>query len=79
MCGKGYVELDTPELCIVFVQQIPKEVKDTDFRYEDLFHDSLTKPAAITKLFSSLLEMRQDSSASNTGPSHSHGEGNDRS
>ena len=69
-CVMGCLELDTPEHCIVCVQLTPEEAQDKDIQYEDLFSNSVIKQAAITKLFSSLLERREDASASKTGPSH---------
>ena len=79
MCVMGCLELDTPEHCIVCVQLNPKEAQSTDIVYEDLFSNSVTKQAAVTKFFSSLLEKREDASALDTGPSLHPAEGNDSS
>ena len=67
-CVMGCPELDTPEHCIECVKLNPKEAQDIN--YEDLFSESFEKQVAITKLFSSLLERREDASALHTGPSH---------
>ena len=77
MCIMGCLELDTPEHCIVCVKLTPIEQQNKDILYEDLFSDSTLKQAAITKLFSSLLERREDASASQAGPSQCPGEGKD--
>ena len=73
MCVMGCLELDTPEHCIVCVKVTALEAQDKVIHYNDLFSDSILKQATITKLFSSLLERREDANSKDVGPSNCSG------
>ena len=79
MCVMGCAELDTPEHCLKCEKLSHDETQDTDIVYNDIFSETLSKQAAVTKLFTTLLERREDASSSPTGLSQSLMEGNDSS
>ena len=79
MCPMGCAELDTPEHCLKCDKIYPKESRDLNIQYEDIFSDSVYRQADVTKLFATLLEKREDASATDTGPSLHPAEGDDSS
>ena len=79
MCVMGCIELDTPQHCMNFPQLHHEEAHEKYIIYEDLFSDIISKQAAVTKLFSTLLERREDASSSYIGPSRSLLQGDDSS
>ena len=66
MCGK---EDDTQDHCIKCEVTYPLNTRDFDIMYSDIYSEDIIKQAAVTKLFSTLLQRREDASASTTGPS----------
>ena len=65
----GCQELDTQEHILLCEKLYPVVRRDTSKSYDDIFSDNVDKQAAIAQLFLTLLEMREDASASTTGPS----------
>ena len=66
---EGCDEIDTQEHCL----RCPKTFSSINshnyhIEYHDIFSEDLLKQVAVTKLFASLLEKREDASASTTGP-----------
>ena len=59
MCVMGFAELDTPQHCLECDKVLNYETQDTDIVYNDIFSESLSKQAAATKLFATLLERRE--------------------
>ena len=74
----GCKEDDTPEHCLVCKKLKLEENNVQDILYEDIFSDNLSKQVAVVQLISSLLEKREDASAS-TGPGCSPQEGSNNS
>ena len=68
MCPVGCKKLDTPEHCINCKIIVKGESYVENIPYEDIFSDNVYKQAAVVKLISSLLERREDTSSSSTGP-----------
>ena len=68
----------TPEHCLDCTQLKLEETNAQGIIYEDIFSDNLSKQVAILQLISSLLEKREDASAS-TGPGCSPQEGSNNS
>ena len=66
MCGK---EEDTQDHCLKCEITYPLDTRDSDIMYSDIYSEDILKQAAVTKLFSTLLQRREDASASTTGPS----------
>ena len=69
MCPMRCLELDTPEHCLTCDPIYPKETRNYNIKYEDIFSETVSKQSDVTKLFASLLEKREDASALDTGPS----------
>ena len=65
-CGK---EEDSQEHCLKCDTIYPPSMRKSDIQYSDIFHYDVTKQAAVAQLFASLIERREDASASLTGPS----------
>ena len=78
LCPMGCKEEDTPEHCLDCTQLKLEETNVQDLLYEDIFSDNLSKQVAVVQLISSLLEKREDASAS-TGPGCSPQEGSNNS
>ena len=74
----GCKEDDTPEHCLVCTKLKLEENNVQDILYEDIFSDNLSKHVAVVQLISSLLEKREDASAS-TGHGCSPQEGSNNS
>ena len=53
-------------------QVYPVNLRDSNISYMDIFSDNIDKHAAVAKLFVTLLERREDTSASTTGASCCH-------
>ena len=66
MCGKYE---DSQEHCFECEDTYLSGIRDDNILYSDIFSDDVEKQAAVTKLFSTLLQRREDASASTTGPS----------
>ena len=65
----GCNELDTQEHCLSCSKLWFDENTQTNtMKYEDIFSEDLLKQVAITQLYASLLERREDASAVTTGP-----------
>ena len=62
---QGCYEVDTQEHCLVCEKNISTS---NTIKYEDIFSDTIEKQVAVTKLFASLLERREDASAYTAGP-----------
>ena len=71
MCPMGCITEDTPEHILVCDHLKSEETRNPDIQYEHIFSDNVVEQAAITKLFVTLLERREDASILKTGPSHS--------
>ena len=65
----GCEELDTQEHCILCEKAYPNSLRNPDIVYNDIFSDDSAKQSAVVKLFSNLLERREETSFLNTGPS----------
>ena len=65
-CGK---EVDSQEHCLKCEVTYPPSIRNNEIEYSDIFSNDVSKQAAVTQLFSSLIERREDASASTTGPS----------
>ena len=80
LCVMGCQVPDTPQHCMSCRQLKLGEAHDKtheeNLAYEHLFSDVLSQQVAVTKMFSTLLERREDAS-SLTGPSHSPIQGHD--
>ena len=61
-------ELDTQEHLIECEQNYPITTRTHHLPYHDIFSSDITKQAAVTKLFASLLEKREVASAHSAGP-----------
>ena len=70
MCPLGCDELDTPEHCLVCRKLTHGESHLENTSYNDIFSQSVVRQAAVVQLIVSLLERREDASASETGPSN---------
>ena len=66
MCGK---EEDSQDHCMTCEVTYPEGTRDSNILYSDIFSEDIEKQTAVTKLFSALLQRREDASASTTGPS----------
>ena len=66
MCGEYE---DSQEYCFECEDTYLSGIRDDNILYSDIFSDDVEKQAAVTKLFSTLLQRREDASASTTGPS----------
>ena len=67
----GCIERDTQEHCLKCEKNSTTVTENIDIQYDDIFSSDITKQVAITKMFTSLLERREDASASTTaGPDH---------
>ena len=65
----GCNEIDTQEHCLQCAKLWSSSNTVTNhIQYHDIFSEDLTKQVAVTKLFVSLLEKREDASAHTTGP-----------
>ena len=66
----GYNEMDTQEHCLQCDKLwSPSNTISNHIQYHhDIFSEDLTKQVAVTKMFASLLEKREDVSACTTGP-----------
>ena len=62
---QGCYEVDTQERCLVCEKNI---LTSNTIKYEGIFSDTIEKQVAVTKLFASLLERREDASAYTAGP-----------
>ena len=78
-CPLGCDELDTPEHCLVCRKLTHGESHLENTSYNDIFSQSVVRQAAVVQLIVSLLERREDASASSTGPSCSPAEDNNSS
>ena len=66
---EGCNEIDTQEHCLKCEKTIPTSNTYGDhIQYHDIYSEELAKQVAVTRLFSSLLEKREDASALTTGP-----------
>ena len=72
LCPKGCKEIDTQEHILQCEKVYPLLTRDTSISYNDIFSDNIDTQAAIVQLFATLLERREDTSASTTGPSCCH-------
>ena len=70
MCPLGCPVADTQEHAMLCEPIYPFISRDTNIFYNDIFSDDIMKQAAITKLYSTLLERREDASALKIGPSN---------
>ena len=61
-CPMGCSEADTQEHALICDTLHPVNSRDTKIAYEDIFSADITRQAAVTKLFSTLLERREDAS-----------------
>ena len=67
----GCIERDTQEHCLKCEQVSTTKTHIFDVQYEDIFSSDITKQVAVTKMFTSLLERREDANASQpVGPDH---------
>ena len=66
MCGKHE---DTQEHVLECEDTYKTGITDNNIVYNDIFSDNIEKQAAVTKLYSTLLQRREDASAFTTGPS----------
>ena len=66
MCGK---EDDSQEHCLECEDTYPEGTRDKTISYSDIYSEDVQKQTAVTKLFATLLQRREDASASTTGPS----------
>ena len=65
----GCNDSDTQEHCLQCAKLwSPSNTVNNHIQYHDIFSEDLTKQVAVTKLFVSLLEKREDASAHTTGP-----------
>ena len=65
-CGK---EEDSQEHCMKCESIYPTSIRNDQIEDSDIFNDDVLKQAAVTQLIASLIERREDASASDTGPS----------
>ena len=77
ICRLGCESEDTPEHILVCDKLNHEKSRFQDIHYKEIFSDNVARHAAVTKLFVTLLERRED--ALETGPSHCPGEGRDSS
>ena len=66
MCGK---EDDSQEHCLKCEDTYPEGTRDETISYSDIYSEDVHKQTAVTKLFATLLQRREDASVSTTGPS----------
>ena len=66
VCGKEDDTQDHFNKCEI---TYPLDTRDFDIMNSEIYSDDISKPAAVTKLFSTLLQRREDASTSTTGPS----------
>ena len=71
MCPMPGCESEDPQEHILQCLKLTtNKAHDEDINDGDLFSSELTRQAAVTKLFASLLERREDAIASPVGPNH---------
>ena len=68
-----------PKHCMKCEVINPKSTRNNHIEYSDIFNDDVVKQSAVTHLIASLIERREDASASDTGPSSYPAEGIDSS
>ena len=68
---------DSQEHCLECEKLNGNDTLNRSIKYEDIFSSDIKKQAAVTQLFASLLERREDASASPTGPSLCSGQDDD--
>ena len=64
----GCIDEDISEHCLVCNQLRNEETQSLDVTYEDIFSEDIARQAAAVQLIASLLQRREDASASTTGP-----------
>ena len=64
----GCIDEDISEHCLVCNQLRNEETQSLDVTYEDMFSEDIARQAAAVQLIASLLQRREDASASTTGP-----------
>ena len=66
--NEGCNQQDTQEHCLNCEKMLGTNPASTDIQYSDIYSSDLNKQVAVTKLFVSLLERREDASAEAAGP-----------
>ena len=74
MSPMGCVEEDSQEHAMLCVPMNPISSRNHNIVYEDIFIEDINIQAAVTKLFSTLLERREDANSEDIGPSSCAGE-----
>ena len=64
----GCKDTDTQEHCLDCEKKHPSNTRNQNISYSDIYSIDITKQAAVTKLFATLLERREVASANSTGP-----------
>ena len=77
LCPMGCQIPDSQEHCLDCEKLNCNDTLNRSIKYEDIFSSDIMKQAAVTKLFASLLERREDASASPAGPSLCSGQDDD--
>ena len=66
---EGWDEIDTQDHCLKCAKTFcSSNTHSNHIEYYDIFSEDLLKQVAVTKLFASLLERREDASAFTAGP-----------
>ena len=66
----GCKDMDTQEHCVDCEKNYPSNTRNQNISYSDIHSIDITKQAAVTKLFATLLERREVASANSTGPQY---------
>ena len=69
MCQFCETEEDTQEHILQREVIYPTNTRNGSIEYSDIFSQDVDRQAAITQLYATLIERREDASASTTGPS----------
>ena len=69
MCPQCKKEEDTQEHMLSCDIIYPRSIRNNCISYNNIFSEDVTRQAAIVQLYTTLIERREDASASTTGPS----------
>ena len=69
MCPYCRNEEDTQEHMLSCEVMYPSSIRNNSIIYNDIFSEDVSRQAAVVQLYATLIERREDASASTTGPS----------
>ena len=69
MCPDCKKKKDTQEHMLSCEVMYPSSIRNNSIIYNDIFSEDVSRQAAVVQLYATLIERREDVSASTTGPS----------